>query len=65
MHQKYFKAFEEELPYNIIQVELDEGPVLISNLVGVKNHEIFRNARVSVLFEEATDEIKIPKFQLI
>lgn len=64
MHQAYFKAFADEIPYNIVQIELDEGPILISNLVGVANDDIEAGARVSVVFEEATEEIHIPKFRL-
>lgn len=65
MHQKYFKGFAEELPYNIVQIELDEGPVLISNLVGVENDNIARGARVSVVFEKATEGLHLPKFRVI
>src|SRR5690242_15441732 len=32
MHQRYFAAFEDELPYTVIFVELDEGPRMMSAL---------------------------------
>ena len=34
VHKAWFPAFAAETPYNVIQVELDEGPRLTSNLVG-------------------------------
>lgn len=34
-HVAYHPAFEKRLPYHVAVVELDEGPRLISNLVGL------------------------------
>ena len=34
-HIAYHKAFENRLPYNVAIVELEEGPRLISNVVGL------------------------------
>jgi len=34
-HIAYHPAFKDRLPYNVAVVELDEGPRLISNVVGV------------------------------
>ena len=34
-HIAYHPAFKDRLPYNVAVVELDEGPRLISNIVGV------------------------------
>lgn len=62
MHQRYFKGFAEDVPYNIAQVKLDEGPMLITNLVGIANGDITADMRVRVVFEPATDEFTIPKF---
>lgn len=62
MHQRYFAGFAPEIPYNIAQVRLDEGPILITNLVGVAEEDIRRDMRVRVVFEKATDEITLPKF---
>lgn len=62
IHQKYNPAFE--VPYNVIMVQLDEGPRMFSNLVGVENDNIKIGQRVEAVFEKATDEIFIPKFKL-
>lgn len=62
MHQRYFKGFADELPYNIAQVQLEEGPMLITNLVGVANEDIEVDMPVKVVFEDATDDIAIPRF---
>jgi len=62
MHQRYFKSFSDDLPYNIAQIKLDEGPMLISNIVGIRNNEIQADMSVCAVFENVTDEITLPKF---
>ena len=63
MHQRYFKGFADDLPYNVVQILLDEGPMLISNLVGIENDRIEVDMPVEVVFEQATEAFTLPKFQ--
>lgn len=63
MHQRYFAGFASELPYNVAIVQLDEGPWLMTNLVGVEKDQIRCDMPVEVVFERATDEITLPKFK--
>lgn len=65
MHKKYFKGFANELPYLIGMVQLDEGPMLITNLTGVSCGEVKCGDRVEVEYVQATEEITIPKFRVI
>lgn len=62
-HQRYYEGFKDDIPYNVVQVELEEGPRIISSLVGVQNEEITMGMRVEVIFEDITKEITLPKFQ--
>jgi uncharacterized OB-fold protein len=62
-HQRYYQGFKDDIPYNVIQVELEEGPRIISSLVGVQNEEITMGMPVEVIFEDITKEITLPKFQ--
>jgi hypothetical protein len=62
-HQLYFPSFAVDIPYAVVQVELEEGPRLISNLVGVKNQEIRIGMPVEVVFEDVTAEVTIPRFR--
>ena len=64
-HQLYYKGFADELPYNVTLVELEEGPHLMTNIVGIANEEIRSEMPVEVVFERATDEITIPKFKAV
>ena len=62
-HQLYYQGFKGELPYNVALVELEEGPRLYTNLVGVANEAIREGLAVVVAFEEATEAWTIPRFR--
>jgi uncharacterized OB-fold protein len=62
-HKPYFQAFAAEIPYNVVQVELAEGPRLTANLVGVSNDEIRVGMPVEVVFDDVTPEITLPRFR--
>jgi uncharacterized OB-fold protein len=62
-HQIYFEGFRAEAPYNVALVRLDEGPSLLTNVVGIPNEELTIGMPVSVVFEDATAEVTVPKFQ--
>ncbi|MFN0145467.1 MAG: Zn-ribbon domain-containing OB-fold protein [Dehalococcoidia bacterium] len=64
MHQKYHPGFFGEMPYNLALIELEEGPRLVSNLVGVANEQIRVDMPVRVDFEVHEDSA-IPKFRPI
>ncbi len=64
MHQVYHPAFATEVPYAVVVVELEEGCKFVSNLLGVKPHEIQCGMPVEVVFEKVTPEISLPKFRL-
>ncbi|MFQ5873784.1 MAG: Zn-ribbon domain-containing OB-fold protein [Dehalococcoidia bacterium] len=63
VHQRYSKAFEEDLPYNVAIVELDQGPRLLTNLVGIESSAIRPDLPVEVVWDDVTDEITLPKFK--
>lgn len=56
-------AFSEDVPYIEAIVELEEGPKMLTNVVGVSPDEIYIGQPVEVHFEDATDEISLPKFR--
>lgn len=62
-HRAYFKGFEPDLPYPVVLVELDEGPRIYSNLVGVPRDKIKIGMRLRAVFEKATDEVTLLKFE--
>lgn len=38
-HRAYHPAFEDRTPYNVVVVELEEGPRMISTVVGISGAE--------------------------
>src|SRR5229473_768495 len=62
-HDYGLLRFAAEVPYAVIVVKLEEGPKLVSNLVGVKPHEIKCGMPVEVVFEKLNDQVTLPKFR--
>ena len=40
VHQKYFPAFYDLIPYNVSVIELAEGPRLVANVVNIAPNDI-------------------------
>ena len=64
VHKAWFPAFAAEIPYNVAQVELEEGPRLTANLVGSPNQALAVGRRVEVVFDDVTAEVTLPRFRL-
>jgi uncharacterized OB-fold protein len=62
-HQSYFKGFDGELPYNVAEVELDEGPRLLTNLIEIANGAICMGMPVEIVFDDVTNEVTLAKFR--
>jgi uncharacterized OB-fold protein len=62
-HQVYNKAFAGDVPYQVSLIQLDEGPRMFSNVIGVEPSSVKVGDRVEVMFDPVTDEITIPRFK--
>ncbi|HKZ55019.1 MAG TPA: OB-fold domain-containing protein [Anaerolineales bacterium] len=62
-HQLYHPAWAKDIPYNVAWIKLDEGPLLLSNVIGCPNDEITVGLRVEVVFDDVTDEVTLPRFR--
>jgi uncharacterized OB-fold protein len=61
-------GFAEEVPYVVAMVELEEGPRMMTNIVGldeVSPENIKIGSPVEIVYEDVTDEITLPKFRLV
>jgi hypothetical protein len=63
MHQVYHPGFASEAPYPVVLVELEEGCRVLSNLVGCPREKVVIGLPVEVVFEEVSDELRLPKFR--
>ncbi len=59
--KQYFEAFPP--PYNVVWVELDEGPRLTSNLVDCELDRIVAGMLVEAVFEKVSEEVTLVKFR--
>jgi len=62
-HVAYHPGFENDLPYVVADVELEEGPRLLTNIVGCRPDEVKCDMLVEVTWEDITEEFSLPKFK--
>jgi len=62
-HQAYFSSLKDDVPYNVAEVELEEGPRLLTNLVELSQTQIRIGMSVEVVYEDVTDEVTLAKFK--
>jgi uncharacterized protein len=60
-HRAYWDGFKGDLPYRVCLVKLEEGPVVVSNLVD-KTDNLRMGQPVKVVFDKVTDDVTLPKF---
>jgi uncharacterized OB-fold protein len=63
VHRPQHPAFQEDAPYNVAIVELDEGIRLHGNVVGCPNDALRIGLPVEVVFDEVKEGVVLPKFR--
>jgi uncharacterized OB-fold protein len=56
-------AFDEDIPYVYAIVELEEGPLMPSNVIGCDPSEVTPGMPVQLVFKDITEEHTIPVFR--
>jgi uncharacterized OB-fold protein len=64
VHKAWFPAFSRETPYNVVQVELDEGPRLTSRIVDAQR-TIEIGQRVEIVFDDVDAELTLHAFRIV
>ena len=62
MHQRYFEAFADEVPYPVAFIKLEEGPFLMSTVIDDVGDLVIDHP-VEVLFDRL-GERSVPRFRL-
>lgn len=62
-HKAYFEGFKSEIPYAVAIVELDEGPRLWTQVVGLANADYQIGLPVVAFFDAVTDDLTLVKFR--
>jgi uncharacterized protein len=57
------KAFGPDIPYVVAWIDLEEGPRMISNVIGCPVEDVQIGMKVSVEFEQQSAELWLPKFK--
>lgn len=63
VYQPAHPAFQEEAPYPYAVIQLDEGPRMISRIVGCKNEDVKVDMPVVAVFDAVTPEWTLVKFK--
>lgn len=56
-------SFEADVPYAVVEVEVEEGVRLISNLVDVPVAKVHRGMPVQAVFDSVDDDVSLIKFR--
>lgn len=62
-HKVYFRGFSESIPYNVALVRLEEGPLLVTNLVDIQTADIRIGMPVEAVYAEVTSEVTLIRFR--
>ena len=60
--RSYNMAYEAQVPYNVVLVQLAEGPRMFSNVLPLSSPPLPAGSAVRVTFDPITDEVAIPRF---
>lgn len=63
VHQPWFPAFRDRLPYNVAQIELAEGPRLTADVVDLGERVLAVGMPVAVVFDPVDDTLTLPRFR--
>jgi uncharacterized OB-fold protein len=55
--------YSSDVPYVVALIELEEGPTMMSNVVGCDAEQVSMDMPVEVAFEEWTVEVTVPMFK--
>ena len=61
--QAFHPAFKDDLPYVVAIVQLEEGPMMLTNIVGCSHESPECEMPVQVVWEDVSDEFSLPKFR--
>jgi uncharacterized OB-fold protein len=62
-HHPFGPIWKDAVPYTIVVVQLDEGPRMVSNLVGAAEDEIQIGQPVETFFDDVTPDVTLAKFR--
>ncbi|MGE0802752.1 MAG: Zn-ribbon domain-containing OB-fold protein, partial [Lautropia sp.] len=61
-HHAFHPSLADKLPYNVAEVQLDGGPKVISNIVGIDNDALRSKLPVQPYFDRIDDDLTLLRF---
>jgi uncharacterized OB-fold protein len=52
-----------DVPYAVVIVELEDGMRMVGNVVDAKPEEVYIGMPVTVVFDDVTEEVTLPRFK--
>lgn len=63
VYQAQHPAFQAEAPYVFAMIQLEEGPKMVSNVVGCPIEQVKVDMPVIAVFDDVTPEVSLVKFR--
>ncbi len=63
-HQIYHQGFAGDAPYNVSLIQLEEGPRMFSNVVGIAPSDVKVGDAVAVFSDPISADVSLPRFRL-
>ncbi len=64
-HQPLHPSLRGKTPWAVVEVELEEGVRMITNVVNCPPGELSIGVPVEVVFEDVSEQITLPKFRVV
>ena len=65
VRQAISEAYAADLPYVVALIQLDEGPTMMSNVIGCNPERVVIGMPVEVVFEAWSEDLTVPKFRAL
>jgi len=62
-HRAYAPEFESMVPYNVALIELEEGPRVLANIVGIANEDLEIGLALKPVFQEVAEGLPLLRFE--
>jgi uncharacterized protein len=63
IHRVFSPEFQDKVPFIVSLIELDEGPRMMTNLIGIDLEQVTTGLKVKVDFRDSIGEYRLPKFR--
>lgn len=62
-HRAYWSSFKEDIPYDVCVVQLEEGPLVVSNFAAGRPEGVHAGMRLEAVFDDVTPEVSLVRFR--